>query len=57
MSKVTYVPKPLYENPMGERLGLGRDDLNREAKLARLLEDLQGKIRTLIPGSVNWHIA
>jgi alpha-mannosidase len=57
MSKVTYVPKPRYENPMGERLGLGQDDLNREAKLARLLEDLQGKIRTLIPGSVDWHIA
>ena len=54
MAKVTYVPKPRYENPLAKQLGLGLDDLNREAKLARLLEDLQGKIRTPIQGSVEW---
>ena len=57
MTNVTYVPKPRYENPMAERLGLGTDDLKRESKLARLLEDLQGKIRTPIPGAVEWHYA
>ena len=57
MTKVTYVPKPRYENPMAERLGLGADDLKRESKLARLLEDLQGKIRTPIQGVVEWRYA
>ena len=57
MTKVTYVPKPRYENSMAERLGLGADDLKRESKLARLLEDLQGKIRTPIQGVVEWRYA
>lgn len=55
MVKVTYVPKLPYENPMAQRLGLGSDDLKRESKLARLLEDLQGKIYRQIPGGVTWH--
>ena len=57
MTKVTYLPKPRYENPMADRLGLQQDDIKREAKLARLLEDLQGKIRTLIPHDVDWRFA
>lgn len=57
MTKVTYLPKPRYENPMADRLGLRQDDIKREAKLARLLEDLQGKIRTLIPHDVDWRFA
>jgi alpha-mannosidase len=57
MTKVTYVPKPRYENPLAQQLGLGLDDLKREAKLARLLEDLQGKIRTPIQGGVAWHFS
>ena len=54
MTKVTYVPKPRYENPLAQQLGLGMHDLKREAKLARLLEDLHGKIRTQVPGRVDW---
>lgn len=55
MVKVTYVPRLPYENPMAQKLGLGSDDLKRESKLARLLEDLQGKIYTPVPGEVTWH--
>lgn len=57
MTTVTYVSKPRYENPLAQQLGLGLDDLKREAKLARLLEDLQGKIRISIHGSVEWRFA
>ena len=57
MTKITYVPKSRYENPLAEQLGLAQDDLNREAKLARLLEDLQSKIRTPVLGSVEWRYA
>ena len=57
MTTVTYVPKPRYENPLAQQLGLGSDDLKREAKLAQLLEDLRGKIRTPIGGTVDWHFA
>ena len=53
MTTVTYVPKPRYENPLAQQLGLGSDDLKREAKLAQLLEDLRGKIRTPIGGTVD----
>ena len=57
MTKVTYVPTPPYVNPLTQQLGLGSDDLKREAKLARLLEDLQSKIRTPVFGDVLWHYA
>ena len=44
MTKVTYVTQPRYENPLAEQLGLGQDDLNREAKLARLLDEARSAV-------------
>lgn len=55
MTKVTYIPRQRYKNPLAGPLGLTQDDVKREAKLARLLEDLHGKIVTPIPGEVSWH--
>ncbi len=55
MTKVTYIPRQRYKNPLAKQLGLSKDDIKREAKIARLLEDLQSKIVTPIVGEVAWH--
>ena len=54
MTKVTYTPRARYANPRAEQLGLMPDDIKREAKLARLLEDLHSKMTTRIAGDVTW---
>ncbi|MEM1235948.1 MAG: glycoside hydrolase family 38 C-terminal domain-containing protein [Pseudomonadota bacterium] len=54
MVKVTYQPTPRYENPLAQQLGLGRDDIEREGKLARLLVDLRSKIRTPVEATIDW---
>ena len=57
MVKVTYEPTERYENPLAASLGLGADDIKREAKLARLLEDLGGLINRPVAGDVTWRYA
>lgn len=54
MTKASNVPEPIHESPLAEQLGLTQDDLNREARLARLPEDFRGKFRTPVPGNVAW---
>ena len=56
MVKVTYTSKARYQNPLAGKLGLGSDDLKREAKLSRLLEDLETKIHKPVAGDVVWHV-
>lgn len=46
----------IYNNPLADRLQLGGDDIRREAKLVRLLEDLRGKINRPVSGNVTWHL-
>jgi alpha-mannosidase len=46
---------PVYINLLADQLGLGNDDLKREAKLVRLCEDLCQKILTPIDGAITWH--
>lgn len=55
MSIFLYIPKDRYENPLADKLGLGKDDIDREAKAERLLADLHGKIRRPVGLDVNWH--
>ncbi|MDE0591481.1 glycosyl hydrolase-related protein [Halocynthiibacter sp. C4] len=45
-----------YENPLSGQLALGQPDIQREAKLVRLLDDLRSKILQPVPGDVSWHV-
>jgi len=55
MTKVTYTPRQRYKNPRAQELGLNQDDIKREAKIARLLEDLASKKARVVQGQINWH--
>jgi alpha-mannosidase len=42
-------------NPLAGRLGLSKDDLKREGKLERLLDDLRQHVYRKVPGTIDWH--